>query len=131
MSGTRIDLNRPVRSKWPWWRRVIREFVWSYDLDDGTGDGSPSLTKWMAWLGGHAAIASMLFGIEVTANHIWLYIVATSAAFGRSMFKMMLSRTSFGLQGTTTSTTTRSVSEQTVHTIQERRNPDEGYEETK
>jgi hypothetical protein len=114
---------------WPWWRRLWREFVWALDLDDGNGDGSPSLTKWLALVFGVLAVAAVWFGKAVTATHLTLAIIAISAAFGRGIWRAYLQRTTVSLASTESTST--SVTKQLVEQVQARRDPDAGYEISK
>ncbi|MBX3173266.1 MAG: hypothetical protein KF709_02585 [Gemmatimonadaceae bacterium] len=98
---------------WPWWRRPIREFVWSFDLDDGTGDGSPSLTKIMALSYAVVGVLSVPLGWTITGTQLTLAVIAISAAFGRSMWRHYLARATFAhaTSDTTVRTASTAVSE--------------------
>lgn len=80
---------------WPWYRRPWREFVWALDLDDGTGDGSASLTKILALVAFIVAAIAILRSLEVTGTQVTLVIIAISAAFGRSIWRAFLQRGSW------------------------------------
>lgn len=115
---------------WSWWRRLLRGlFVWPLDLDDGTGDGSPSLTKIIALMGASTACASVLYALEVTAMQFWLYVAAAAIAFGRPVFKYFLGRIQLG--SSTATTATRTESHTIVEQVQARRDAGEGYEVSK
>ena len=114
---------------WPVWRRLLREVaIWPLDLDDGTGDGSPSLTKLLALLYALLGVHVIVEQIPVSGTQLTLVIIAISCAFGRSVWKLWLSRGtwSFGASDTTSraEVTTRTLIEQ----VQARRDPAQGYE---
>lgn len=81
-------------------RRVWKGVIWAFDLDDGQGTGSPSLTKWLALLFGVTVVISILFGLSVTGSHVTLAVVAISAAFGRSMWRHFLASKTFTMAAT-------------------------------
>lgn len=96
-------ITRRRRFPWPWWRRAWREILWALDLDDGSGDGSPSLTKWLALMTALVAFVAILKSLPVSGTQVTLIVIGISAAFGRSMWKHWLSRGtwSFGATDTT------------------------------
>lgn len=112
------------RFPWPLHRRVIREGIWAFDLDDGTGDGSPSLTKLLAFTYGVLAALSIPLGWPITGTQITLASVSISAAFGRGMWKHWLSRGSWATKASDTT------ERKTVSIIAERRDTGEGVEPT-
>ncbi len=101
--------------------RVWKGIVWALDLDDGQGDGSPSLTKWLALVFGLTAVLAILLGLSVTGAHVTLAIVAISAAFGRSMWRHFLASKTFTMAATEARTYTE---------IVQRRDAGEGVEPT-
>ena len=129
MTAPTTSTTKRATHPWPWWRRLWREVVWGLDLDDGNGDGSPSLTKWLALVFGVLAVAAVWFGKAVTATHLTLAIIAVSAAFGRGMWRAYLQRTTVNLSATEATTT--SITKQLVEQVQARRHPADGYEESK
>lgn len=112
---------------WPWYRRVWREIVWALDLDDGTGDGSASMTKGMALLFGLLTVAAIWLGKPISGTQITLATIALSAAFGRSMWRAFLQRAQFTQSASDATVRT----EATVEQVQARRDPDAGYEVSK
>jgi hypothetical protein len=111
-------LDVPTRRRilpWPWWRRWIRELaIWPFDLDDGNGDGSPSMAKIIAWIFAFLLCASVIWQLPISGTQLAFAIVVLSAAFGRSMFKAYLNRGSW-------STSTATVESRSVQEIVTRR----------
>lgn len=124
-----VPTSKRATLPWPWWRRLWREFVWGLDLDDGNGDGSPSLTKWLALVFGVLTVAAVWFEKPVSATQITLAVIAISAAFGRGIWRAYLQRTTVNLSAT--DTTTRATTKTLVEQVQARRDPAAGYEVTK
>jgi hypothetical protein len=93
------------RHRWPWTRRLWREFVWHWDLDDGSGDGSPSLTKIIALLFAFTVVVSVIFSLAISGNQVWMALAAAAIAFGRSTFRALVTRSSWA--GTASDTTAR------------------------
>jgi hypothetical protein len=94
---------------WRAWRRLCFELVVRpFDLDDGTGDGSPSLSKMLAWLAFTVAAIAILKKLEVSGTQVTLIVIAITAAFGRSMWKQWLARGTwaFNASDSTSRTTT-------------------------
>lgn len=113
-------MSKRLLHPWSWWRRGLREaVVWPLDLDDGTGDGSPSLTKIIALLGALTACVAVLLALAVTAMQFWLYVAAASIAFGRPIFKMFLGRIQLGSSTSTTATKAETTTNTTTRQIQE------------
>lgn len=79
-----------LRTFWRFW-------VWALDLDDGQGNGQPSLTKWLALVFGLTVVISILFSLSVTGTQVTLAIVSISAAFGRSVWRHFLASKTFTL----------------------------------
>jgi hypothetical protein len=104
--------DQPTKRKllpWPWYRRPWREIVWGLDLDDGTGDGSASLTKILALLAAVVAFVAILREKSVSGTQVTLIVVAISAAFGRGIWKLWLTRGTWSATATTTTTRTEQV----------------------
>lgn len=114
---------------WPWWRRILRELVWATDVDDGTGDGSPSAAKMIAWLFALLLIVSVLLGKPISGTQLAWAALVVAAAFGRSMFKQFLLRGSWSTQA---SDTTTRIDQRIRQEIAERRKEgaDDGTEPT-
>lgn len=111
-------MTKRILLPWPWWRRVWREVVWAMDWDDGSGDGSASLTKMMATALLVLACIAILRRIPVSGMQSLLIAMAISAAFGRGMWKHYLTR---GSWSASTSDTTSRVTTHQIQEIVERR----------
>lgn len=72
------------------WRAVVREVVWTLDLDDGSG--SPALTKGIAVATGVVAVVSVFAQIHVSGTVVALFALAAAIAFGRSTYLKWLGR---------------------------------------
>lgn len=104
--------------------RLWRWVVWALDLEDGGAAGDPSLTKLLALLAGLLVVYSVVTARPITATHVTLTALAVSAAFGRSMWRAWLNKTTFAVS----SREERSVRDTTVHQILERRDPESGVD---
>lgn len=114
---------------WPIWRRLLREVaIWPLDLDDGTGDGSPSLTKILALIYALLGVYVIMEKVPVSGTQLTLVIIAISCAFGRSVWKLWLSRSSFTFGATDTTSRAESTTRAIVEQVQARRDPEQGYE---
>ena len=81
---------RPLRSRWPWWRRAIREPIWAFDADGGTGDGSPSATKIAGYVLLFLAAYAVVRGKPISVTQLAMAIAGVSALFGRSIWRTYL-----------------------------------------
>lgn len=125
----------PLKTKrqalpWPWWRRLMRELlIWPFDLDDGTGDGSPSLTKIMAWIALLVACIAILRSLPVTGTQVTLIIIAISAAFGRSIWRAFLQRGSWSQTASDSTSKVTSIIRQEI-AARRKEGADDGTEPT-
>lgn len=130
MTPDRDAEHRPTdrqRLPWPWWRRLLREVVVvPLDLDNGT-DGLPSLTKILAWATFALAAYAVVRKVPISGTQLTLVLAAISAAFGRSVWKGFLGRTSVTVSTSAVDTTARQLTE----VVAARRDPDAGYEVAK
>lgn len=125
-------MSKRTSHPWPIWRRLLREIlIWPLDLDDGTGDGSPSLTKIMALVAFVLAIVVVLNKIPVSGTQLTMIIIAISAAFGRGMWKLWLARGSWNVSASDTTARTEATTRTIVEQVSARRDPAAGYEVSK
>lgn len=104
MAEPRTEPTKRQTHPWPWWRRVVRELVWASDVDDGTGDGSPSAAKMIAWLFAVLLVVSVLREKPISGTQLTWAALVVAAAFGRSMFKQFLLRGSWSAQASDATT---------------------------
>lgn len=105
------------RQALPWspWRKFLRgAFVWPFDLDDGSGDGSPSAAKMIAWLFAFLVVASVLFRLPISGVQFGVMAMVLSAAFGRSMYSRWLTRHESRVSATDTTSRTENRSVQEI-----------------